>query len=328
MTYDFVAVGDVTNDTFIKLSDAHVEKHGGETNLCMRFGDKIPYAEQEFVAGVGNAGNAAIAARRLGLNAALVTDIGTDRGGDECLAAWEKDRLDTSLVRRHAEWPTHHHYVLRFGAERTILIKHQPWPYQLPTFPETPSWLYFTSTGEHGEAYHHDIAAYVKESGTKLAFQPGTFQIELSVEGKVDDLYAVTEFFVCNKEEAQRILKIDEQSIPELMKRMRDKGPTIVAITDGPRGAFAMGNEGAWVVPMYPDPAPPISRTGAGDAFASTVVSMLSIGMSVPDALIRGPINSMAVVQKVGAQTGLLTRDELEKLLAGAPPEYALETLA
>ncbi len=80
-------------------------------------------------------------------------------------------------------------------------------------------------------------------------------------------------------------------------------------------------------MPMYPDSSPPISRTNTGDAFASTVVSMLASGLSVPDALIRGPINSMAVVQKVGAQTGLLSRDELEAYLKSAPAEYALKKL-
>src|SRR3989344_4384474 len=115
MRYDFVSVGDVTNDTFITLKDAEVHCNIDNKNcmLSMRFGDKIPYESAEVVYGVGNAGNAAIASKRLGLNTALATNIGTDAGGDDCLAQWAHDDLDTSLVRRHAEYPTHHHYVLR-----------------------------------------------------------------------------------------------------------------------------------------------------------------------------------------------------------------------
>ena len=78
------------------------------------------------------------------------------------------------------------------------------------------------------------------------------------------------------------------------------------------------------MIPMYPDPAPPKNRTGAGDAFASTVTAMLAIGMSVPDALVRGPINSAMVVQQIGAQKGLLSRKELEAWLAKAPDYYKI----
>lgn len=327
MKYDFVSVGDVTNDTFITLKDAEVIDLHAQKEICMRFGDKIPYQEAEVVNGVGNAGNAAIAAKRLGLETALATDIGTDPGGDDCLASWAKDGLDVSLVRRHKEFPTHHHYVLRFGAERTILIKHSPWPYVLPKFDEPPRWIYFTSTGEHGEPYHHELAAYVKESGTKLAFQPGTFQINLSTEGKINDIYEASELFFCNKEEAQRILKNNSADMKVLLEAMKKLGPKIVAITDGPKGAWILSDEGAWMIPMYPDPAPPKNRTGAGDAFASTVTAMLAIGMTVPEALMRGPVNSAMVVQQIGAQKGLLTREALEAWLAKAPPEYKISEL-
>ncbi|MEK7628853.1 MAG: carbohydrate kinase family protein [Patescibacteria group bacterium] len=328
MKYQFVSIGDVTNDTFITLKDATVHEEASTKEICMRFGDKIPYEGAEFVAGVGNAANAAISAQRLGLATGLVTDIGTDRGGDECLSAWQKDNLDSSLVRRHDGIPTHHHFVLRFGAERTILIKHEAWPYKLPAFPETPEWIYFTSTGEHGEPYHHELAAYVKASGAKLAFQPGTFQINLSVEGKIPDIYQASELFFCNKEEAQKILKSSSPDIMELLRGMRAIGPKIIAITDGPNGAWILSDDGVWMIPMYPDPAPPKNRTGAGDAFASTVTAMLAVGLSLPEALMRGPINSMSVVQHIGAQKGLLPRSEIDAWLAKAPPEYKITQLA
>ncbi len=320
-------MGDVTNDTFITLKDAEVVDMHGQKEICMRFGDKIPYESAEVVYGVGNAGNAAVSAQRLGLATALSTDIGTDAGGDQCLAQWAKDGLDVSLVRRHAEFPTHHHYVLRFGAERTILIKHSPWPYALPYFDEPPKWIYFTSTGEHGEPYHHELAKYVKANGVKLAFQPGTFQIKLSVDGKIADIYEASELFFCNKEEAQRILKSDSSDVKVLLTKMRALGPKIVSITDGPNGAWMLSDSGAWMIPMYPDPAPPKNRTGAGDAFASTITAMLATGMSVPDALMRGPINSAYVVQQIGAQKGLLTREQLEDYLTKAPPEYKITQL-
>ena len=62
--------------------------------------------------------------------------------------------------------------------------------------------------------------------------------------------------------------------------------------------------------------------TGAGDSFASTFTSALALGKSIPEALMWGPVNSMSVVQYIGAQEGLLSRSQLEKFLREAPDNY------
>lgn len=75
-------------------------------------------------------------------------------------------------------------------------------------------------------------------------------------------------------------------------------------------------------MPLYPDPAPPVDRTGAGDAFAATFVAALMKGNNLVGALQWAPINSMSVLQKVGAQAGLLTESTLEEYLAQSPESY------
>ena len=69
-------------------------------------------------------------------------------------------------------------------------------------------------------------------------------------------------------------------------------------------------------------PKPPINRTGAGDAYSSTFTVAIALGKSVKEALIWGPINSMSVVQKMGARAGLLTHENLEEYLEKAPADY------
>lgn len=324
--YDFVAIGDITIDAFIKLSekDARVTKDQktGRKKLEMNFGEKLPYEEVTIVNAVGNSPNAAVSAHRLGLRAALVANLGHDRNGKDCLDQLRREGVDTDFVKIHEGKATNYHYVLQLGAERTILIKHEEYPYVLPNFGTPPRFLYFSSIGEKGVQLHHDIAAYLKEHPeTKLAFQPGTFQIRLGVAA-LRDLYEHTEIFFCNKEEAQEILKTEEQDIPKLLRDMRKLGPKIPVITDGPNGAYALEGDTAWYMPMYPDPKEPISRTGAGDAFSSTFTSTIILGMDVPTALAWGPINSMSVVQYTGAQAGLLTREKLLEYLEHAPADY------
>jgi len=329
---DFVAVGDLATDAFIQLSekDARVvcDVEGKPCQLTMNFGDKLPYKDVTVVDAVGNSPNASVSAHRLGLAAALVTNIGHDRVGKDALAALRTEGVATDYVKVHEGKSTNYHYVLRYGAERTILIKHETFPYRLPAFPTPPRFLYFSSVGEDAIPFHHEIAQYVQANpATTLVFQPGTFQIRLGYAA-LKDLYAVTGVFFCNKEEAQAILGIDEQDVPTLVRRFHELGPKIPVITDGPRGAYALDGAQIWHMPMYPDPAPPVDRTGAGDSFSSTFTTALALGMSVQDALAWGPINSMSVVQHIGAQKGLLTRAKLEEHLANAPAAYKAEQVA
>jgi sugar/nucleoside kinase (ribokinase family) len=139
---------------------------------------------------------------------------------------------------------------------------------------------------------------------------------------KLRELYQHTEIFFCNVEEAQRMLSTEEKNVGKLLRLMREEGPKTIVITDGPRGAYAYDGSEAWFMPPYPDPKPPYERTGAGDAFASTLTSALALGKSLDEALMWGPINSMSVVQEVGAQKGLLKRGDLENYLAHAPANY------
>ena len=78
---------------------------------------------------------------------------------------------------------------------------------------------------------------------------------------------------------------------------------------------------------MYPDSRAPFERTGAGDAFASTVAAALALGKPFQEALLWAPINAMSVVQEVGAQKGLLRREKLEEYLKAAPADYKLTSL-
>jgi ribokinase len=324
--YDFVAIGDILIDAFIQLNkdyaDVSIDQDTGRKTLLMEFGSKLPYDDVTVVPAVGNSPNAATSATRLGLETALVTHLGNDKFGKECLHALRERGVHTDFVKMHEDKKTNYHYVLRYGPERTILINHEKYPYSLPDFPVPPKFFYFSSVGEHGIPYHHEIAEYVKNNETKLAFQPGTFQIKVGYE-EIRDIYENTEIFFCNKEEAQSILKTTEQHIPTLIRGIRELGPTLPVITDGPNGAYVVDTDDqAWHMPMYPDPAPPVDRTGAGDSFSSTFTAAIILGKEPAEALSWGPINSMSVVQYIGAQEGLLPREELLKHLENRPEDY------
>lgn len=324
---DFLAIGDIVTDVFIRLKDAEAHCDIDNTNckLCVRFGDKVPYESATELPAVGNSANASVCAARLGLTSALLTDIGNDLHGKDCLAELTRNNVATDFVRSHDGLATNYHYVLWYGVERTILIKHTDFPYAFPesllgdTTP-APKMIYLSSMGEHSLAYHQQISSFLAaHPETKLVFQPGTYQIKFGTEN-LKNLYAQTYAFFCNIDEAQKILNIVEKDVKVLMKKIHELGPKLVFITDGINGAYGSDGKDAWFMPVYPHE--PFERTGAGDAFSSTVAIALLMGKTVPEALMWGPINSMSVVQYVGAQQGLLSKEKLEQYLADAPEDY------
>jgi len=329
MKYDFVAFGDITIDAFIRLKEARVTCDINDENctLCVKFGQKIPFESVDEIFAVGNGPNAAVAALRLGLQSTVVANVGDDRNGADCVKTLEKEGMSSEFIRSHPGIKTNYHYVLQYEAERTILVKHEKFPYQFPQFTEVPKWFYLTSLPLETLEYQLEISRYAKANNVKLAFQPGTFQLQLGKE-KLAEVYAATEIFFCNKEESQQILGTpDEHDVKNLLKGIQALGPKIIVITDGRNGSYLMDASGVYKAPMYPDPAPPISRTGAGDATASTTVAYMIKGLEPKDALLHGMINSAYVVQKVGAQAGLLKAAEIDALYEKRPPEYVAASL-
>lgn len=324
---DVLAVGDVVIDNFIKLLEdqAWIEERDGKKILSMEFGSKLPFDNDQVINAVGNASNAAIAFSRLGLSTGFITNIGDDQRGVDIVRALKADAVDTRFVHENPNKKSNYHYVLWYKEERTILIKHEDYDYMWPRFRanDIPRWLYFSSISEKAiEHYHDDVVEWLEENpDVKLAFQPGTFQMSAGVE-RLAKLYARSNVVALNREEATDVFKGDHENMHDLLDKMHEAGIKIALITDGPNGAYASDGNKRWTMPLYPDPGPPVDRTGAGDAFASTFTAALMKGADVPSALLWAPINSMNVVQHVGATEGLLTESEIDKFLRDAPTDF------
>jgi ribokinase len=323
---DVISIGDVVTDAFIKMFDDYEHTYENEHGkwLAVPFGTKIPFEYAEVIEGVGNAANAAVAFSRLGLESAFVTNVGADSHGRDIIKALDKNKVDTRFVRINPGKKSNYHYVLWYKDERTILIKHEEYDYHWPHLrpAETPAWVYFSSISKHAIAYHDQVADWLDENpAVKMAFQPGTFQMEVGTE-RLKRIYQRSEVLILNREEAAMVGGGNHDDIHDLFDHLHALGPKIVVITDGPQGAYVSDGHDRLQMPLYPDPGPPVDRTGAGDSFASTFVASLMKGNSIEGALQWAPVNSMSVVQKVGAQAGLLTEKELEGYLRQAPDWY------
>lgn len=329
---DVLSIGDVVTDAFIKLFDDRAESYENEKGkwLALPFATKVPFDHAEVVEGVGNAANAAVSFARLGLKSGLVSNVGSDKHGRDMIDALHAEHVDSRFVHINPGKTSNYHYVLWYKVERTILIKHEEYDYRWPRFRESdiPRWVYFSSISKNAlDSYHDHVAEWLSENPEiKFAFQPGTFQLEAGAE-RLKELYQRTEVLILNREEAVQVSGGNYDDVHDLLNRLHGLGPKIVVITDGPAGAYASDGSNRFRMPSYPDPKPPYERTGAGDAFASTFVAALIHGSNIEGALQWAPINSMNVVQNVGAQKGLLSDQELGELLKHAPEGYKPERI-
>jgi ribokinase len=320
-----LAVGDIIADAFIKLSEdfAKVETdEKGYKRLSFELGAKIPYDEAEIVNAVECSPNAAVSMARLGLSVSLMSWMGDDGPGKEMVKYLTQQRVGTDDLVVEAGMKSNYHYVLRYGSDRTKLQRFEDYSYQWKEPSVKPDWLYLGVLGEKTWPLHEQMLQYLKENpDIKLVVQPGMYHLMWGTE-KMRPFYERAELVIMNREEAAQVTGKDRADIAAIISSLHELGIVVTVVTDGADGAYASDGKRVLFMNNYPDPAPPYDRTGAGDAFASTITAALALGEPLETALRWAPINSMSVVQKLGAQAGLVTREELKKYLDEAPDNY------
>lgn len=324
--FDVVAVGDTTQDIFLKMSDASLQcdMDGKNCKLCFDYADKIAVEGKTDVAAVGNAANHAIGIARLGLKASIYTVVGQDDQGEKSKKVFEENKVDTSYLAFDKEHGTNLSIVINFRSERTIFVYHEPRAYELPQL-NSPAWIYLTSASGSGvEKIHDDILSYMqKGQDTKLAFNPGTHQIHLGKE-KLLPLLQRTELLFLNREESAEILDVKTSDVKELSQGFHDIGVKVMVITDGPKGSYVSDGKSISFLDVYD--APVVERTGCGDAYASGFLAAIIKGKSTTEAMQWGNANSTSVLQYIGAREGLLTEDAvlhmIEEQAAIKPKPY------
>jgi ribokinase len=307
---DIISIGDPTIDTFIIVKDVDVKEIDGQRKALINWGDKLPV--QEFYRTVaGNAANNAVGSARLGLKTAYYAVVAHDTGGREIVHKMEKEGVSTRYIEKNDKHPTNNSIVLSHEGERTIFVYHEHRKYKLPSF--VPSrWVYLTSMASGFEKIYKDLAKYVTRYKVKLGYNPGTFQLRAGVKSN-EVILKCTEVLSLNVQEAQGWVGKDINDPEELCKRLVALGPKSIVLTDGRKGAYSYSAEGFYYIDEYPGPR--IEATGAGDGFTTAYIAALSHGLPHSEALRWGPVNAGHVVQKIGPQEGLLTKNQLEAVL-------------
>lgn len=315
MAFDLISIGDAVIDTFVPLTDAHVHFDEHLRELCLRYGDKIPVGDSTSLV-AGNAANAAVGASRLKLKTSIYVNVGGDHDGLRIKDHLKSEGVDTRYVVVNKDLPSNHHVVLNYKGERTILIFHQPWKYHLPDLDKS-RWIYFTSISPTFVKSNllNQLENYLERVGSRILYNPGTFQIKMGVK-KNPKLLSLTELFVVNLQESRLILGHSEGAdipVKKLLKALVDLGPRMSVITDGEKGSYGFDGEKYYHLGIFP--AKLLEMTGAGDAYATAVLAGLFYGHELKEAMRWGAVNGASVVEQIGPQAGLLTYDQMQKKL-------------
>ncbi len=315
--FDIVSIGDTTIDSFIELEEAsvHCNVNHADCQLCMSYANKIPY-QNLTVLPAGNSTNNAVGSARLGMKNAFVTSVGDDEQGRMIIRELKSENIDTQYIKVNPGVRTNAHFVLVYQGERTILIKHNKFNYNLPNNLNA-KWIYFSSMAQGTEHFHDQFGKFLKaHPKTRVSFNPGTFQMRMGTK-KLKDIYDRTELLFLNREEAQLVTKIESRDIKKLSAGMHRLGAKIAVITDGREGSYASDGKQIWFLDHYQGPR--IEATGAGDAYGTAFTAAIHYGKSVPEAMLWGTINGGNVVLHVGPHEGLQTVQQIEAYIKKHP---------
>ena len=329
--FDVVSLGDVVTDEFIHLpqGSVRVRDDGGGRWLEIPLGTKLIIEEDSLPATGGSAANAAVAMSRLGLRVGLASYLAHDQIGLDILSAMHGEDVGTGLI--HVDSPSHtvRNFVLSFGGERTILVRHAEFNYHWEGLRdyEVPTWLYINSLGPDALTYQDELADWLDQyPNVRLALQPGTFQLEAGTE-RLARLYARAEVLLCSRATAEAITGTSAADPVHVLDALLRLGAGNVVVFDESGGAVAANDSERLKIEAFADSEPPLDLTGAGDAFASTMVAALIRGMPLREALCWPPVNFVATSCQFGTQSGLLRHDDLVSRLDAAQPEFTVHDL-
>lgn len=313
--YDLLSIGDATIDVFMTPTESETvcEIDTKKCLIAFSYGDKIPVKNLEFSIG-GNAANNAVGVRRLGVSTGIVLTLGADSVGDMIVQRLKDEGVDPTYVIQQPSTSSNYSTIINYSGERTIFVYHAPRSYEFPVhLPSTP-WVYLTSMGESFRPFYIHMVEYFKRNPqTKIAFNPGSWQMRAKYED-IKDVMDMTYLIFVNREEAEKLTGFTESHGKErdLLIALSKLGPKVSIITDGAKGSFAYDSINGKFLKAGVLPVDAYERTGAGDAFGSGALAALIHGKTLEDALIWGTCNSTSVIGYTGSQKGLLKLNEID----------------
>lgn len=309
-----LVVGSSLFDAIVSLeNNTHVTINEGRASFAL--GDKIPIDIKAFSIG-GNGANVASSLQRLGITNTFYTYIGQDALSQFIAKQLSEEGLTVCQeIVDSKDGPLS--IIFDFNQDRTIFSHHPEFEHVFDEgkITEKPEVIFLTSIGKRWEGAYEQVLTYAGRENIPIAFSPGSAQMKDINETFIKAVHQSRMLF-CNMEEAriinERLSGSKIEDVKELLLNLKNYGFELLSITDGANGSYAVDSQGTIhkIGTMEPDGH---EKTGAGDAYAGAFLASHLSGYDIPECMKRGVLNSVGVMSKVGAHTGQLHQEEMER---------------
>ncbi len=270
----------------------------------------------------GKGANQAVAAARLGADAAMIGRVGTDSFGASLIENLKQNLVDTTHVMRDETTATGTAViVVDAHGQNSIVLSPGANAEVKPADVEPASFL-DPSTGSGRrpkllllqleiptETVLH-AARLAKESGLRVLLNPAPAR-ELP-----DELLALADFIIPNETELSLLTGktvSDIKSVEAAARSLVTREAQTVIVTLGANGALIVNKGGAKHIPSFKVNV--VDTTAAGDAFIGGFAVALLGGQSLEDAVQYASACGALAVTQFGAQPSLPTAGEVKQFL-------------
>lgn len=322
--FDALTIGTATRDVFLTSSlfkvlkdPEHLKKMGFKTGEaeCFAFGAKLEVSKPIFETG-GGAVNAAVTFVKQGLRTAALVKIGNDGLGKEVLNTFKAENITAfAALDKKGEGTAYSTILLAPNGERTVLVyrgaSEKLEKKDFPLRKLEAKWAYIVP-GKIQPSLIELIVTYLKKKGTKIAINPSGYYIGLGYT-KLKNIFKKTDLVIMNREEASTFTEMDFDDEEGIFKKFDEWIQGIAVMTDGPKGVLVSDGHYVYRAGIFKEKKL-VDRTGAGDAFGSAFVAgLVQKNNDINYALRLASANATAVVEAIGAQTGILRKKDIEQ---------------
>lgn len=299
-----------------------------EKTVTVPLGAKLPIDIRSLSLG-GNGSNVSTGLQKLSIQTSFYTYLGTDP-----LSSHIKTKLSEtgiSLIVENVSTTTGSlSLIFDFPTDRVIFSHHNPADHSFDEtkIPVKPDIIYLTSIGEEWINAYEKVLSYAQTNNISVAFSPGSKQMLDMNETFIKAVHQ-SKILLCNLEEATKIFKTltkdDSKDPKDIILGIKNLGFSILSITDGANGAYALGENGT-IYKINTPSSGGAEKTGAGDAYAAGFLSAYLYQKDIPEGMKWGTLNALGEMAQVGAQTGQLTLEQMEQK-SNEAAELIIETI-
>ncbi|HHE76768.1 MAG TPA: carbohydrate kinase family protein, partial [Candidatus Parcubacteria bacterium] len=266
----------------------------------------------------GGGTNTAASFVNQGFRAAYCGAVGNDIAGKEIVEELKRLGVKTDFVVFKKEKKTDHSIILSGGEkkDRVILVyqgaskllcdKDIPWK-KIKACLSPGGWFYLAPLSGKIAKLTEKIINFAHKNGVRVALNPGNSQISLSIK-KISPILKKADVLFLNQEEASLLTKINFQEEEKILKKLSELSKGILVITKGAEGVVVLDKNNLYRAGVQKIKV--ADSTGAGDSFAAGFISGLIKENDIVYAIQLGTANSASCLKMVGAQNGLLKKEE------------------